>query len=490
MAVCGLQPHPYHALIAFFLKVFAITVGYMPMQQMILIIVCSDVMPEVSVSSVRMPDYAICAANATVSATAASWSLSQQLFESVPSLFVICIAGYFLDKYGRTSAMILSALSVLFTAVTTLTVAVIVEHEIEGYSASALLYALLTAAGFSGIAGGLVLFRTACSAYLSDTTLPATRTRYFLLLDAAMSVAITGGPLIGGSLANTLGFTYTFGVTLGISLLLLVHLLFIFPSSQTHSEPSNQTNETKSAVQAFMDSIKATVDTLKSICKFKTALALITILTIIGFLLAGAQVFFLFYTGKLFGWTSLDFGKFALFAASQKILWLSVLLPSFLAFIQSRGGDKIIWEIRILRVGIFVATVGELCYAFAPTSNLFMLCSLFASFSCFAGPTIRSLLSTLVPPSHQGRLFASIQIFESAAAIVATAALNLIFQKTVNFMPNAVFLSMSALLVVAFVLSLWAVGKEGVLGMEGGGVSHTEVEVVATEETPLLGQDV
>ncbi|KAJ3051847.1 hypothetical protein HDU99_008313, partial [Rhizoclosmatium hyalinum] len=204
MAVCGLQPHPYHALIAFFLKVFAITVGYMPMQQMILIIVCSDVMPEVSVSSIHMPDYAICAANATVSATAASWSLSQQLFESVPSLFVICIAGYFLDKYGRTSAMILSALSVLFTAVTTLTVAVIVEYGIEGYSASALLYALLTAAGFSGIAGGLVLFRTACSAYLSDTTLPATRTRYFLLLDAAMSVAITGGPLIGGSLANTL----------------------------------------------------------------------------------------------------------------------------------------------------------------------------------------------------------------------------------------------------------------------------------------------
>ncbi|KAI9329626.1 major facilitator superfamily domain-containing protein [Obelidium mucronatum] len=316
-------------------------------------------------------------------------------------------------------------------------------------------------------------------------------------MDAAMSVAITLGPLIGGSLANWLSFTATFGTSLAIAILLLLYLLIVFPSSEAVSVDSLAEDTTNTSIlSVFKQSVSSTASTLHQIFKIPTASALITILAIFGFLLAGAQVFFLFYASNQFGWTSLDFGQFALIAASQKILWLSFLLPSFLRFVVGGGSNsdvKVAWEIFVLRTSLFFAIVGEICYSLAPSSLLFVCSSFFASMSCFTGPTVRSLLSTLVPPSHQGRLFGSIQLFESLSAIFATTGLNLVYQYTVHVVPQAVFWVMAALLGFALFLSIHVVRKENVLAMDmalhrvhdrdGRG---EEVAVVHDENTPLL----
>ncbi|KAJ3070735.1 hypothetical protein HDU98_006234 [Podochytrium sp. JEL0797] len=485
MGILGLKPDPRHALLAFFLKIFAVTVGFVPMQQMLLLIVCKD-----HLQSDESPDYATCAANAQVQAIAASWSLRISMAEQIPSLSVIVVAGHFLDKFGRTPAMLLSGLSVLTVSCVSLFVAASFENDLSLVSASTLLSSLVLAAFVSGCGGGMVLFRTACSAYLGDTTTIQTRTHYFMLLDAAMSVAITGGPLLGGFLATSVSFTAAFSATLAIAIFLLLHLIVVFPSS-TVVAPSPTTASPKSLSTAFVDSLKSTFSSLHTVFQFRTAVALLSILTVLSFLLAGAQLFFLFYPSKVFGWTSLDFGKFALFAASQKIVWLSLALPWFLRMVKRKGGDKIEWEIILLRVGLCVGLVGEIGYALAPSPILFALCSLLASCTCFAAPTIRSLLSTMVPASHLGRLFGAIQMFESFSGIGATVMLNLVYQATVDTHPASVFWVMVGLLVVAVGVSFGMVSREGAVDMEhsGGSTAQEAGEESDDEDVPLLHEE-
>ncbi|KAJ3094687.1 hypothetical protein HK100_006060, partial [Physocladia obscura] len=197
----------------------------MPLQQLLLVTACSEITGETA------PDYAICAKNPRVQQRAAQWSLRLQMAEQIPALFILLGAGYFVDALGRRWALRVAGVSAVAVAFASLFVSLF---------DNASLWFLVAAFVLSGFCGGILLFRLAASAYISDSSSIAHRTKYFLFLDAAFNCAITVGPLIGA------------------------------------------------------------------------------ILTVIGFLLAGAQVFFLFYPSKMFGWDSLDFGQFALIAASQK----------------------------------------------------------------------------------------------------------------------------------------------------------------------------
>ncbi|KAJ3061906.1 hypothetical protein HDU98_002214, partial [Podochytrium sp. JEL0797] len=346
----------------------------------------------------------------------------------------------------------------------------------------------------NGLTGGMSLLALSASAYIADTTEPMHRTQYFLMMDGSFAIAMAAGPFLGGFITKYFGFATVFATEFGLAAILLCYLIFLFPDSE--SAPTTRVKKTLPVV--FSESIVSSTITLRAVLKFGTAFALIAIVTLQSLAMSGAQIMFLLYPAKIFGWSSYEIGQFIFTSSVQKIAWLTVLLPALLSFAKSRGFDKIACEIWALRFGLFMACLSEVSYGLATTQRAFVMTTALSSLSSFASPTIKSLLSTLVPPSHQGRLFSSIKIFEAVALLFATVVVNGIYRATVDTAPNTIFFVMASLMGLAFLLSIGWVSKRGIAEMELGGVTDI-VDVngegengvralvrVEDEATPLL----
>ncbi|KAJ3284817.1 hypothetical protein HDU79_007838 [Rhizoclosmatium sp. JEL0117] len=321
-----------------------------------------------------------------------------------------------------------------------------------------------------------------CLAYIVDTTEPLKRTKYFMYLDSVLALSACLAPLLSGLIAKEYGFTTVFTIQLILSCLLLVHLTLFFPSI-----PAKPHGDNKSIQQVFTDSVKGTITTVGAISQFPASVTLIIILIALAILTSGLQVRFLFYPAKRFGWDSLDVGSFVFFGSFLKITWLVGVLPRLMRWI---GGEKVATEVFVLRVGIWFSVMGEIGYALAPNGVVFTGVAVLYSVGSVVAPTVRSLLSTMVSPSHQGRLLGSIQIFESVSALFASVAVSVLYQMTVGSFPQAVFFGMAIVMTVAATTSLLFLSKEGVAAMEMGAMpllsSEVESSDETTEETPLL----
>ncbi|KAI8617569.1 major facilitator superfamily domain-containing protein [Chytriomyces sp. MP71] len=524
------HPHPSHALVAHLLKVTSVAAGAVSFQQLLIIIVCH------SDRDWNTP-YEACAADAHVQAHAASWLLRMNLAEQVSSLLVLTVAGAFVDRVGRRSALVLSALATCLEATIFLKCAVM---ENEGESAVPL--SLVVAANFvMGLFGTIAVNRMACSAYIAHSCAIEMRTKYFMLLDASQAVALILGPFFGGYITDQYGYMATFSIMLCISAVLLLYLILVCPesvdsqsigsSASSHQDTTDNFREAQHdsissplAVQvnaepqtlflALQDSVSSTWTSLRLIFRYTNSATLLCIMTIYAFIFQTAQVFFVFYPSKMFGWGSLEFGEYAMVSSFLDTSWLTLALwfhNSLRRTLRSRadlspaqrGAKTALWEIRALRVSLAVATLGWTLFGLAPDSRGFVLATLVASAASFGSPTIRSLLSTLVAPSHQGRLFGGVQIFESVCCTVALAGFSLLYQVTVEGgWPQAIFYVMAALLGCSFVAAVLVVGKEGVVKMGfatrraarteagdtvfSGDGNEEDVFVAPDERTPLV----
>ncbi|KAJ3353730.1 hypothetical protein HDU83_006447 [Entophlyctis luteolus] len=455
----------------------------MPLTQLILVTVCRSSQPDDALNPGNLT-YAACVKLPGVQEKAAQWSLLLSLGEQVPSVLVLVVAGSLIDspRFGPKRAMMGSAIAVLLASVACLNLSMDLLGDTSSVFA---LWLVFLARVAEGIAGGKFVFRMAATAYIADCCKPNLRTKYFLYLDAFMATAITLGPLSAGSLVKYFGYERTFMVTTVVALLLLFHSICV-PDSKRGRDSYRSETDSEVNVINFRKSFLSTVQTLVSISRNSDAACLVAILTIIGILISSTQVFFVWYPSKIFGWDALDYGKFSFISASQKIIWLSFLLPTFFKFMGTADNvaDKVRWEIRVLRFGLLFATVGEICYGLAWNGTLFTLCTILASMSCFAGPTIRSLLSSSVPATHQGRLFCTIQILDSVATIYATTGLNLVYQATVNgAFPQTVFFCMAALIGSACCLALLGVRQKRVERMKlfGGDANSTPRDRLGVE---------
>ncbi|KAJ3069455.1 hypothetical protein HDU98_007468 [Podochytrium sp. JEL0797] len=439
------KPDPRHGLFVFLLKNLAVTLGSMATQQLVVVLSCR------ALGHAEM-GYVSCAKESGVQRAAAKWSLLLSLLEQVPSLLVLLVAGRLLDVAGRRLFLMVSALSVFVSCSVALRVATLLANkEVSDSDITALLIQLAASALLSGLAGGKVLFRTACSAFLVDATLPQQRTHFFLLLDAALAVAVTLGPFVGGFLATHISFSAAFAASLAVAVVLNLYLLRAGAAAAVAAVAATTTTTTTTSCCGSarrFDEIDDAVGVDDIVVRAHSDEVVERVERVDNIVVLDPR--------------GID---------AETDTTRTTLAPEL-----SIQDNKILWEIRVLRMGLLLATLGELWFAFAPSSMIFMCGTLFSTCACFTAPTIRSMLSTFVPSTHQGRLFSSIQLFESIAAILATSTLNLIYQHTIDtWVPNAAILFMAALLAGAFVVSVFGVAREGVIGMEMGGVSEVVV---------------
>ncbi|KAI9328966.1 major facilitator superfamily domain-containing protein [Obelidium mucronatum] len=467
-----MSPSPTHALLGFFLVVLATSIGSFPFQQLLITLVCQPILGTGS-------SYPKCAAAGEVQQTAAFWSLVFMLCDQVPTLLLLLVAGPLVDgKLGRRGAMLLGAGSVALSAVQFL-LASVALNNVEYVNVDVALGVLVLIAIVAGFAGSVILFRVAAVAYISDISPVDQRTKYFMLVDAAFALALIAGPVLGGVLTDTVGFFITFLVMLSVAVALLVYLaLFVKESrpatSHAISNSSSSGNNNQPLTRILIDSVATTIKTIRSMLRYKAATALLIVMTIMTLLISGFQVLYLYSPANRFGWTALDTGKFAVIAALQTIIWLVLLLPKItqLAIHTFHLPNKTIAEIRILQTGVLAAMLGCIAYGQATTGTQFITSSIIGVMSCFANPNIRSLLSVLVPPEFQGRLFSAIQILESCAMIVSGVSLNSVYRVTVDVAPEFCFYVVAGAMGVAFVVSVVGVTREGVEDMTNCGMER------------------
>ncbi|KAI9329619.1 major facilitator superfamily domain-containing protein [Obelidium mucronatum] len=471
----ALSPHPAYALFAATVYMLAYMLGGLPFQQLQVLLACRDI-ERIGNITIATVDYTSCAQRADVQALVASWAVWFHLAQEIPALAVLVVAGYFVDIFGRRRAMAVACASLVVNSCAYLCAALF--FETVPLSLYVLSYFL------SGLTGGISLTFLAVSAYIADTTEASERTKYFMMMDGAMAIAMSLGPFFGGFITKNFGFASVFAAELVLGFILLLFLLFVFPDSEPNSAVERSH---KSLPVVFSESIASSTLTMRQVFKFGTATALIAIVTLQGFAQSGAQIMFLLYPAKRFGWAAYDIGQFIFTLSVQRIIWLSLLLPSLLSFAKSRGVNKISCEVWALRFGLLMACTSELGYGLAVTERQFIMNTIPAAVSSFAAPTIRSILSTLVPPSHQGRLFSSIRLFEAVSLLFATVVVNFIYRSTVEFMPQAIFFIMSSVLGLGFLISVLFVTNQGVAEMHLGGV--TEIVAVGPERNQSVVED-
>ncbi|ORY43410.1 MFS general substrate transporter [Rhizoclosmatium globosum] len=427
-------------------------------------------------------DYSSCAQRPDVQALVSSWAVYFHLAQEIPAVLVLVVAGYFVDLFGRRKSMIIGCAALMINAAAYLVSALFFEQVPLGLYVFTYL--------ISGLTGGMTLVSLAASAYVADTSSLADRTHYFILMDGSMALSMATGPLIGGTITKNFGFTATFGTMFATALVLLAYLVFLFPDSDI----SASSEVRKSLPTVFTESVASSIVTLRSVIKFPAAVALIAIVTLQGLTMSGAQIMFLLYPAKRFGWDSYKIGQFIFFSASQRIAWLTFLLPAILSFTKNQGVDKTVSEVWVIRIGLFMAALGEFSFGCVSTETGFLMTTALTAMGSVASPCIRSIMSTLVPPSHQGRLFSAVKMFESIPLLFATVIVNAIYQATVSTMPQAIFFVMASVLGTAFIIALLFVSRNGVADMNLGGVD----ELVSPEEgrvtqdiedevSPLLG---
>ncbi|KAI9329618.1 major facilitator superfamily domain-containing protein [Obelidium mucronatum] len=475
-----LTAHPAHAIAVCFVSYFSGLIAALPFQQLLIVTICHQI-DRVQTFTITDDEYERCARRTDVNSEMASLVLNLNLAEQIPSIIVTIFAGYFIDKVGRRSALIISHVALLISSIVYMIAAV---RQIPT-SVFIVLYVLL------GCSGSTMLTDLSVASYISISTNTVTRTQYFMIQSCAMALSLCLGPLVGGLLARLMGFYAVFALMFTLVAFLLIYLIFLFPDIPLAKEEEEEAP--KSLTTIFVDSVSSTMSTIKLLFSYKASFGILVLLTIFVISGSASNLMFVLYPSKTFGWSSLELGSFISFVSFLRIGLLTLGLPIIQRILTSGNRNKLSSEINLIQFSVLMAAIGEFCFGISYTSTEFWLAALPVSLSAFAAPSLRSILSTLVPASYQGRLFGSVQLFGSITGLGAMFVTNKIYLATVEVAPQALFFVMGGLYVLASVVCALFLRRNTVEAMRvaSGTSEETSEEVLdssnrATEETPLL----
>ena len=159
--------------------------------------------------------------NAEVQAEASYVNLIMTLSASVPALFVSLFLGAYSDKVGRKYAILPPLIGGI---ITTLAFIVVVQLHLP-------LWYLFISAFLCGFGGFLSTMLLGCFAYISDTTSPETRRFRITVLEMCLLIPGIFSPLGIGKLIETIGYMYSFVITLVGQVIVVIYVIFFVPET-------------------------------------------------------------------------------------------------------------------------------------------------------------------------------------------------------------------------------------------------------------------
>lgn len=315
---------------------------------------------------------------------------SQQVvvgMSALMSVFAACtffaapVFGALSDRYGRKNILIISLLGS------------VIGYVLFGIGGA--LWILFLGRIIDGLTAGniSILF-----AYISDSTEPKERAKWFGYIGAVMGIGKIGGPALGGLLGG-ISLTLPFYITAALILLSALAVYFILPESLA---PEKRTKH-------------LTLDSFNTFAHFKDIFSLKTVklLLIPGVLFyAGLGIFqfnFTVFLKDVYEWGPVMIGSLLTLVGICEILSRAVLLPWLLKHFSERnigiaGLAGLVMGLALILLSISIHSVLIISLAV-----IFILCG-----EGLFDPTYNGKLSQSVDESKQGKLQGVNQSLQSA----------------------------------------------------------------------------
>ena len=119
-----------------------------------------------------------------------------------------------------------------------------------------------------------------------------------------------------------------------------------------------------------------------------------------------------------------------------------------------------LFDLSIVRLGIFFDLLGFIGYGFATSGAMFLVSGIVASLGGIGSPTLQASLTKHVPPDRIGQLLGANGLLHAIARIVGPIIFNTLYSLTVKNFDRAIFMVLIALFSLAFAVS-WLVKPGG-----------------------------
>lgn len=307
------------------------------------------------------------------------------------SVFAACtfiaapIFGALSDRYGRKIILIISLLGS------------VVGYAMFGIGGS--LWVLFAGRIIDGLTAGNT---STLMAYISDSSVPEERTKWFSYIGAAMGVGFMIGPALGGIL-GAISISLPFYITAGIMLLSSIAVYFLLPESLA---PEKRTKQ-------------LTINSFNTLSHFKDIFSLkeAKLLLILGlFFYAGLGIYqfnFSVFLKDIFKWGPAFIGSMLTLVGACDIISRALLLPQLL----KRYSERSIGIAGLIRLGI-----GLMLLLLSTSIHSAILVSLAVIFITLGeglfDPSYNGKLSQSVDESNQGKLQGVNQSLQSAYRVM------------------------------------------------------------------------
>ncbi|KAL1605211.1 hypothetical protein SLS60_004755 [Paraconiothyrium brasiliense] len=389
------------------------------------------------------------------------------------------------DRYGRKRLLVFTTMGALVGEVLTILAAKYPETVHVNW--------ILVGYALDGLAGSFIVGMALAHSYASDCTSPQKRNVAFGYFHACLFTGIAVGPVLSGYVISWrekyVGKTEA--VLLVFYLALACHAFFVL--FLTLAVPESLSKDRQEAARRRYRAEKERnggldpdwIDQLRSInlleplkilwptgpgtsSALRRNLILLAATDTIAFGVAmGAMGVVVVYTRRQFGWQELESGKFVSIVNSARVFALLVALPVITRLIRGKNGMKNqrnsgsdVFDLSIIRVGVFFDMLGYLGYTLSRDGNLFILSGAVAALGGIGSPAIGSALTKHVPPDQVGQLLGATGLLHAFARVLGPTIFNGIYSATVGSFRQTVFVCLTVTFGIALLVS-WFVKPHG-----------------------------
>ncbi|KAF7363597.1 MFS domain-containing protein [Mycena sanguinolenta] len=393
--------------------------------------------------------------------------------------------GAFSDRAGRTRVLGLTVFGLLLNDMNFIFVTKNFQRIPGGY------WFLIVGPLIEGALGGIGAGSAASHAYISDTTHPSERSRYFSSLLGLVFCGFSAGPVIGGLLVRYEGLLSVFYLATVIHGLFSLLSFIVLPESLTKRKMQAASALYHESLRVLDEQEKTVLLRLQRLFAFLKPLTIffpasietgskrlssnkgrkwdwnLTLLAMAyGFTISimGSLSFKLQYILAYFNWTSENVGYFLTVTGATRAAFLAVILPVTIkivrsVFQRSRRASELdpllapsspephsaAFDLALARISLFIEVIAYTAMPFATSGLAFTGFTILSSFGSGFNPAVQSaameLYSKRIGTSVEaGKLFGGMSVIQALSGqVLGPSIYGLVFVKTVGTFDTAIF---------------------------------------------------
>ncbi|KND93116.1 Nitrilase and fragile histidine triad fusion protein NitFhit [Tolypocladium ophioglossoides CBS 100239] len=389
--------------------------------------------------------------------------------------------GHMSDRFGRTKLLALASCGGILGEMLTILAAKFPQTINYRW--------LVLGAVFDGVTGSFTAGNILCQSYTSDCTPPSKRAVSIGYIYACLFTGLAFGPLLAAYFVKWTGSLLSiFYVVLGCHAFFMLFVGFVVPESVSKRKQVAAREKWQKEKEARATHVGPWASMVHSSNPFAplrilwptgpgtstrlrmnlVALAVCDAIVFGGSFAAGPVV--ILYSGYMFDWGNFETSRFVSALSMVRVVVLMGVLPivNYFGRVRPAARRRELWGVNpedknsgadhldtwILRVALVSDILGCLGYVFARSEALFFGSGMITALGGLGSATTQAAVTKHVPQERVGQILGAIGMLQALARVVGPVIFNGIYAATVETFPQAIFVALGGLFVIAFLTSL------------------------------------